>query len=160
MTARPHAGFLPGRREWVILRVAVGLVLLAGAAWVVLHHHDGPATPYRGAAAAAFLVKQPGGNDRIVRARCADAVCSVWLRPIPANAAVPERRAYQDLAVDDVFVSNLAAVATPSWRFILTEANGVMTATCTNAEAHRIGGLITPHLLPSTCPTTWRPTSP
>jgi hypothetical protein len=160
MAPTPGGTRLPRRATgWI---GALALVVAVGAgAWTLDHRHDGPGLPYRGAAAAAFLEHQTGGNDSIVRADCSSRRCAVWLRPIPAGAAVPTPRLYQDLAVDVVVVGNLGppggAVATSSWRFTLVTRTGVLTATCTNAEARRVGGLITPSLLPSICPTRWRP---
>jgi hypothetical protein len=147
---------------WGIALAIVVIVLADGVRWIA-NRHDGPALPYRGAAAAAFLSRQPGGNDAIVGARCTRNLCTVRLHPIPRSARVPTARLYQDLAVDVVFIGGLGqpngAVATPTWRFTLATRTGVLTATCTNAEAHRVGGTITPGLLPSICPTTWRPHS-
>jgi hypothetical protein len=146
--------------RWTIVLLVVALAI-AGALWVSLRHHH-VSLPYHGAATARFLDQQPGGNDKITHARCSQSACTVWLKPIPAHAAVPRSRMTQDLAVDAFFVGNLqapgGAVYARQWRFVLTATNGVLTANCTHAQIAHLGGLMTPSLLPSICQTSWRPT--
>ncbi len=146
--------------RWTIVLLVVALAV-AAAVWVSLRHHH-VSLPYHGAAAARFLEQQPGGNDQITHARCSQSACTVWLKPIPAHAAVPRSRMTQNLAVDALFIGNLqapgGAVYARHWRFVLTAAHGVLTANCTHEQITHLGGLITPSLLPSICQTSWRPT--
>jgi hypothetical protein len=161
MTAERLAPPLGQRPLRWTLALLVAVLAVAGAVWVGLRHHH-VSLPYHGAAAARFLKQRAGGNDQITQAHCSQSACTVWLKPIPAGSPVARSRMAQNLAVDASVVGNLqapgGAVYARHWRFVLTAVNGVLTANCSHAQITRIGGLMTPSLLPGICQTSWRPT--
>jgi hypothetical protein len=127
----------------------------------VLHLRHHAVLPYRGPAAARFLEQRGQGNDRVVRARCSQTACTVWLEPIGAGA-MPRVRMFQNLAVDANLLGNLeapgGAVFAHDWRFVLTTPTAVLTAECTHSQVHRLVGEMTPALLSRTCRTSWQTT--
>jgi len=162
MTARqlatPH-GHGPTRA--VVAGLCALLVILAAVAGLHLRHH-GPALPLHGPAAARFLEQRGEGNDQVVRARCSQTACTVWLKPVPAGSAVPRLQMFRNLAVDAYLIGNLeapgGAVSAHDWRFVLTTPTAVLTARCTHSQVHRLAGEMTPAKLPHTCRTGWHTT--
>ena len=132
------------------------LVILATVAAVHLRNH-GPALPFHGPAAARFLEQRGEGNDQVVRARCSQTACTVWLKPIGAGA-VPRSQMFRNLAVDAYLIGSMeapgGAVSAQDWRFVLTTPAAILTADCTHAQVPRLVGEMIPAKLPDTCRTT------
>lgn len=137
------------------------LVILAAGAALHLRHH-GPTLPFHGPAAARFLEQRGGeGNDQVVRARCSQTACTVWLKPIGAGA-VPRSQMLRNLAVDAYLIGSMeapgGAVSAQDWRFVLTTPAAILTADCTHAQVPLLAGEMTPATLPRTCRASWRTT--
>jgi len=149
----PHA-HRPTRATAAVL----GALVVALAAVAVLHLRHQSVLPYRGQAAVRFLEQRGQGNDRVVRARCSQTACTVWLEPIGAGA-VPRARMFQNLAADANLLGNLeapgGAVFARDWRFVLSAPTATLTAACTHSQVHRLVGEMTPALLSHTCRTSW-----
>ncbi|HEX5249238.1 MAG TPA: hypothetical protein VFW14_06215 [Gaiellales bacterium] len=155
--ATPH-GHRPTRA--VVAGLGALLVILAAVAAVHLRH-QGPALPFHGPAAARFLEQRGEGNDQVVRARCGQTACTVWLEPI-GSGAVPRPQMFRNLAVDAYLIGSMqapgGAVFAHDWRFVLTTPTAVLTAECTHSQVPRLAGEMTPAKLPHTCRTSWRTT--
>jgi len=142
----------------VVAGLGALLVILAAGAALHLRHHR-PTLLFHGPAAARFLEQRGEGNDHVVRARCSQTACTVWLKPIGAGA-VPRSQMLRNLAVDAYLIGSMeapgGAVSAQDWRFVLTTPAAILTADCTHAQVPLLADDMTPATLPRTCRASWR----